>query len=155
MLMPVDPQKIMRSWAENSPRIDLQPRLEVLFGENGLPAATRPMSGSPICSRMVSLSWIPPRGARHERDDAPCGPGARKMLLGGRLAEAEAQLVRDFRRASAAYRLLEMKRWMRRRICVWAGGKVGHFRLPVYIYSYCNYIQIGVHGKRPTAPSAP
>src|ERR1700736_3827441 len=35
---------------------------------------------------------------------------------------------------------------MRRRICVWRGVR-SDISLPVYIYSYCNYIQISVRGK--------
>src|SRR3981081_2649818 len=120
----------MRPWLKQS-RIDLQPRLEVLFGENGL------ASGHPADERQPELlpdgvlELDPPRGARHERDDALAGQGP-QMLLGG-VGGAETQLVRDFgarrRHAGIGDEALDEAQ----DLCL-ARGEIGHFAC-LFIYT--------------------
>ena len=61
----------------------------------GRPAATRPMSGRPICSRMVSMSLMPREAPGTQRDDALARERAQVFFGGVRGFETE--LVGDFR----------------------------------------------------------
>jgi len=121
----------MRSWLKQS-RIDLQPRLEVLFGENGLAGGHPADERQPDLLAHGVLELDPPRGARHERDDALASQGP-QMLLGG-VAERKPSSCAISARVGGIP-VLEMKRWMRRRICVWRGVRSD-------ISAACLYIQL-------------
>ncbi len=73
------------------------------------------------------------------------------MLLGG-VGGTEAQLVRDFGARRRHTGIGDEALNEAQDLCL-ARGKIGHFRLPVYIYSYCNYIQISARGKRVSVPA--
>src|SRR5260370_35854393 len=120
----------MRLWLKQS-RIDLQPRLEVLFGENGLAGGHPTDERQPDLLPDGVLELDPPRGAGHERDDALAGQGP-QMLLGG-VGGAEAQLVRDFgarrRHTSIGDEALDEAQDLRL-----ARGEIGHFAC-LFIYT--------------------
>src|SRR5262249_44112656 len=71
------------------------------------------------------------------------------MLLGG-VRRTEAELMRNLgprrRHAGLGNESLDQAQDLGL-----PGGKVGHFELPVYIYSYCDYIQIIGCSKSPQA----
>src|SRR3981081_288256 len=120
----------MRPWLKQS-RIDLQPRLEVLFGENGLAGGHSADERQPDLLPDGVLELDPPRGAGYERDDALTGQGP-QMLLGG-VGGAETQLVRDFgarrRHAGIGDEALDEAQ----DLCL-ARGEIGHFAC-LFIYT--------------------
>src|SRR5579863_6716272 len=105
------------------PRIDLQSRLEVLLGKNGL------TGGHPADERQAHLladgvlELDAARGAGHQGDDSLAGQGPQMLL--GRVGRAETELVRDLgaRRRHAA--LTDETLDQAQDLCL-ARGKVGH-----------------------------
>ena len=103
------------------------------------------MSGRPICSRMVSLSWIP-REVPGTRAITPLRASARKCS-----SAALADLKPSSRAISArvgGMPVSEINRWTRRRICVWRGVRSD---MSAYLFIYTVTVIISrsmLRGKR-------
>src|ERR1700722_7307603 len=110
----------------------------------GRPAATRPMSGRPNCSRMVSFSWMP-REVPGTRAITPLRARARRCSSAA-LAERNPS-SRAISARVGGMPVSEMQVWIRRRISVWRGVR-SDMSVPVYLYRYCDYIQIDP-GRKP------
>src|SRR5579862_905572 len=131
-------------------RIDLQPGLEVLLGEDRVAGGDAPNERQPDLLTDGVFQLDPPRGPGNERDDALAGQGP-QVLFGG-VRRTKAQLMRNFgpgrRHSGLGNEPLDQAKDLGL-----AGSKVGHGRLmPVRIYSYCDYIQTSAGGKRHVVP---
>ena len=98
---------------------------------------------------MVSFSWIP-REVPGTRAMTPLRASARRCSSAA-LAERKPSSWAISARVGGMP-VSPMKRWMSLRIWVWRGVRSDMVSVPVYLYSNCDYIQIGRHGKRTQRP---
>src|SRR6185312_2366943 len=126
-----DLEKVMRPRLKKA-RIDLQAGFEILFREDRL------AGGDPADERQTHLladgvlQLNATRGSRHERDDTLAGERAQMVL--GRIGRPESELAGDLRpggrHAGIADGALDQAQNLHL-----ARGKVGHFALPVHLYT--------------------
>src|SRR5437773_5320948 len=143
-----DLQQVVRPWLKQS-RIDLQPRFEVLFGENGLAGGHPAYERQPDLLPHCVLELDPPRSAGHERDDALAGQGPQMLL--GCVGGAEAQLVRDFGARRRHTGIGDEALDQTQDLCL-ARGKVGHFAC-LFIYTATVIISRSASTARGLAPA--
>jgi hypothetical protein len=126
-------------------RIDLQPCLEILLRKDRLTGCYPANEGQSHLLADGVLQLNASGSARNERDDALAGQ-CPQMLLGG-VGRTEPQLKGDLgprrRHPGLGNEALDQAQDLSL-----ARGEVGHINLPVYIYSYCDFIQIEGFGKR-------